>query len=96
MEAREATKLLDDVNTLVATHEAGADAGAGSVDPALLNAVADFIEGADPAGAGLQQLREALQAAAGESDDSPKQRMKVAGCSRAIGLLREEVARGRR
>nr|CAJ2471808.1 unnamed protein product [Leishmania braziliensis] len=90
MELREVDRLLEELTALLASQESADDDGA--VEPAILNAVADYIEGVDPAGAGLGHLRQALEVAAGADGDSAKQRMKAAGCRRAIGLLSDALA----
>ncbi|CBZ30267.1 conserved hypothetical protein [Leishmania mexicana MHOM/GT/2001/U1103] len=89
MELQEIDHLLEELTALLVSQECGGDDAA--IEPAILNAVADYVEGVDSTGAGLDQLRQALEAAAGEGDDSAKQRMKAAGCSRAIRLLRDTI-----
>ncbi|KAK7200810.1 hypothetical protein NESM_000139400 [Novymonas esmeraldas] len=90
MDLEEVDRLRSELGALLAANRDGAvdDTAA---DPQLLNAIADYIEGADPTGAGLDQLRRALDAAAGEDENSPKQRMKAAGCHRALQLLRDAL-----
>ncbi|CAG9581970.1 conserved hypothetical protein [Leishmania major strain Friedlin] len=87
MELQEIDHLLEELTALLASQESGRDDAA--IEPAILNAVADYVEGVDSTGAGLDHLRKALEAAVGEDDRSAKQRMKAAGCSRAIRLLHD-------
>ncbi|KAG5467808.1 hypothetical protein GH5_01878 [Leishmania sp. Ghana 2012 LV757] len=90
MELREANHLLEELTALLASQESADDDAA--VEPVILNAVADYVEGVDPTATGLDRLRKALETAAGEADNSAKQRMKAEGCRRAIKLLYETIS----
>ncbi|KAG5468209.1 hypothetical protein LSCM1_02185 [Leishmania martiniquensis] len=89
MEVQEVNSLLEELAALIASQESADDDAA--IEPVLLNAVADYVEGADPTGTGLDSLRKALETAAGEADDSTKHRMRAAGCRRALRLLHETI-----
>ncbi|GET92221.1 hypothetical protein, conserved [Leishmania tarentolae] len=86
MELQEVDHLLEELTALLSQESVREDA---VVAPAVLNAVADYVEGIDSTGAGLDQLRQVLEVAVGGGDNPANQRMKAAGRSRAIQLLRD-------
>ncbi|KAG5493903.1 hypothetical protein JKF63_01735 [Porcisia hertigi] len=91
MELKKVDHLLEELTALLGSLPRAGDDDAAAVQPAILNAVADYVEGVDPTSAALDLLQEALEAATDKDKNTLKQRMKAAGCSRALQLLRDTI-----
>lgn len=92
MDAQEISKFIEELNVfLPLSTEQGSDNKA--VDAELLNALADYIEGADPAESSLEKLRLSLHNASDHEQQSLEERMRTAGSRRSLKLLREALQR---
>lgn len=91
MSAEDVNAFIDELrNFLDSLTGSGGD---GAVDPELLNALADYIEGVDPTEDSLDKLRNCLQSASNREHDSLEERMKTVGSRRSLKLLREALNR---
>lgn len=91
MSAQEVDALVEELQAFL--NSLPTSAADEAVDPELLNAVADYVEGVDPNESGVEKLRQSLAAASTSQHETIEERMKTAGSRRSLKLLREAFQR---